>query len=135
MNEAEVGRFGSLFSEFLERVVHTARLAPTGAEPVVDRIESFLGSDPLGLPVVSEMFRPFEHATVQLAIDQLLARPNTRYELIGIAGGGREHHSLTDLPIARYRRGRRRDRPTSGVPMPEASHAARLVRLWPTEAG
>jgi cell division protease FtsH len=97
MNEAEVGRFGSLFSEFLERVVHTARLAPTGAEPLVDRIESFLGSDPLGLPVVSEMFRPFEHATVQLAIDQLLARPNTRYELIGIAGGGREHHSLTEL--------------------------------------
>jgi hypothetical protein len=58
MNEAEVGRFGSLFSEFLERVVHTVRLAPTGAEPLVDRIESFLGSDPLGLPVFSEMFRP-----------------------------------------------------------------------------
>jgi hypothetical protein len=43
-------------------------------EPLVDRIESLLGSDPLGLPVVSEKFRPFEHATVQLAIDQLNGR-------------------------------------------------------------
>jgi hypothetical protein len=58
MDEAEVGRFGSLFSEFLERVVYTARSAPGGAEPLVDRIESFLGADPLGLPVVSEKFRP-----------------------------------------------------------------------------
>ena len=97
MDEAEVGRFGSLFSEFLERVVHTARSAPGGTEPLVDRIESFLGSDPLGLPVVSEKFRPFEHATIQLAIDNLLARADTRHELLGVAGGGREHHSLTEL--------------------------------------
>jgi cell division protease FtsH len=98
MDEAEVGRFGSLFSEFLERVVHTARAAAGGAEPLVDRIQSFLGSDPLGLPVVSERFGAFEHATVQLAIDHLLARPGTRHELIGVAGGGgREHHSLTEL--------------------------------------
>jgi cell division protease FtsH len=98
MDEAEVSRFGALFSEFLERVVHTARAAPGGAEPLVDRIESFLGSDPLGLPVVSERFGAFEHATVQLAIDHLLARPGTRHELIGVAGGGgREHHSLTEL--------------------------------------
>jgi ATPase family associated with various cellular activities (AAA) len=98
MDEAEVGRFGSLFSEFLERVVYTAGSAPGGAEPLVDRIESFLGSDPLGLPVVSEKFPSFEHATVQLAIDYLLVRPDTRHELVGVAGGGgREHHSLTEL--------------------------------------
>jgi hypothetical protein len=30
MDEAEVGRFGSLFSEFLERVVYTAGTAPRG---------------------------------------------------------------------------------------------------------
>jgi hypothetical protein len=80
MDEAEVGRFGSLFSEFLERVVYTAGSAPGGAEPLVDRIESFFGSDPLGLPVVSEKFPSFEHATVQLAIDYLLVRPGTRHE-------------------------------------------------------
>jgi cell division protease FtsH len=97
MDEAEVGRFGALYSEYLERVVHTARSAPGGAEPLVDRIESFLGSDPLGLPVVSEKFRSFEHATVQLAVDHLLAEAGTRHVLIGIAGGGREHHSLTEL--------------------------------------
>ena len=97
MDEAEVARFGALYSEFLERVVHTARSAPGGAEPLVDRIESFLGSDPLGLPVVSEKFRSFEHATVQLAVDHLLAEAGTRHVLIGIAGGGREHHSLTEL--------------------------------------
>jgi hypothetical protein len=106
MDEAEVGRFGSLFSEFLERIVHTAPAASRSGEPLVDRIESFLGSDPLGLPVVSERFRSFEHATVQLGIDRLLAEPNTRHELIGVAGGGgREHHSLTELlETARWHR-------------------------------
>jgi cell division protease FtsH len=56
--------------------------------------------------VVTEKFRPFEHATVQLAIDNLLVRPNTRHELIGVAGGGREHHSLTELLEDARRHGR-----------------------------
>jgi hypothetical protein len=54
MDEAEVGRFGPLFWEFLERVVRTARSAPAGAEALVDRTSRF----------VSEKFRPFEHATI-----------------------------------------------------------------------
>jgi cell division protease FtsH len=103
MDEAEVTRFGKLFAEFLERVVHTAPSADT--ESLVERIGSFLNADPLGLPVVSELFRSFEHATVQLAIDRLLARPEVRHQLIGIAGPGREHHSLTELLEVGHRHG------------------------------
>ncbi|MGH8774028.1 MAG: AAA family ATPase [Jiangellaceae bacterium] len=97
MDEAEVRQFGSLFSEFLERVVHTSRGTPEGTESLVARLESFFESDPLALPVVTERFRTFEHATVQVAIDRLLERPGTRHELLGIAGAGREHSSLTEL--------------------------------------
>jgi hypothetical protein len=97
VDDAEIRQFGNLFNEFLERVVHTSRAIPDGTESLGDRIAAFLDTDPLSLPVVSEPFRPFEHATIQLAIDRLLARPGTRHELIGIAGSGREHHAFTEL--------------------------------------
>jgi cell division protease FtsH len=103
MDEQEVARFGTLFAEFLERVVHKSQ--PADMESLVERIASFLNADPLGLPVVSEQFRSFEHATVQLAIDRLLGRPDVEHHLIGIAGPGREHHSLTELLEVGHRHG------------------------------
>jgi hypothetical protein len=97
VDDAEIRQFGNLFNEFLERVVQTSRAVPDGTESLGDRIAAFLDTDPLSLPVVSEPFRPFEYATIQLAIDRLLARPGTRHELIGVAGSGREHHAFTEL--------------------------------------
>ena len=97
MDDAEIRQFGNLFNEFLERVVHTSQSTPSGTESLGDRIADFLDTDPLSLPVVTEPFRAFEHATIQLAIDRLLARPGTRHELIGIAGSGREHHAFSEL--------------------------------------
>lgn len=101
MDQGEINRFGSTFQEFLEYVVHVAH--PDGsAESFTDRLESFLGADPASLPVVSEPFAPFEHSTVQVAIDRMLARPEVSHELVGIAGGGREHESLSEiLQVAR----------------------------------
>jgi hypothetical protein len=97
MDDAEIRQFGNLFNEFLERVVHSSQPTPSGTESLGDRIAAFLDTDPLSLPVVTEPFRAFEHATIQLAIDRLLARPGTRHELIGIAGSGREHHAFSEL--------------------------------------
>src|SRR5919106_6457288 len=97
MDEAEITRFGRLFGEFLTRVVEPARVGAYGRESIVDRLESFLGADPATLPVVTEEFRPFEQATVQIAIDKLLEAPNVHHELLGIAGGGRAHNSFTEL--------------------------------------
>lgn len=97
MDDAEIRQFGNLFNEFLERVVHSSQPTPSGTESVGDRVAAFLDTDPLSLPVVTEPFRAFEHATIQLAIDRLLARPGTRHELIGIAGSGREHHAFSEL--------------------------------------
>jgi hypothetical protein len=105
VDETEVSQFGVLFQEFLERVVHTARSAPDATESLIARVESFLESDPLALPVVTEHFRAFEHATIQVALDRLLERPGVRHELVGVAGGGREHHALTELLEASRRHG------------------------------
>jgi cell division protease FtsH len=96
VDEAEVRRFGELFSDFLYRVVQTAS-APEGTESLVGRLESFLGFDPLAHPVVVEQFPAFELATVQVALEHLLDRPGIRHELVGVAGAGREHHSFTEL--------------------------------------
>ena len=97
MDASEINDFGRLFSEFLTRVVEPARAGGSGRESITDRLESFLGADPATLPVVTEEFRPFEQATVQIAIDRLLEAPNVHHELLGIAGGGRAHHSLTEI--------------------------------------
>lgn len=97
MDASEIDDFGRLFREFLTHVVEPARVGVAGRESIVERVESFLGADPATLPVVTEPFRRFEHATVQIAIDRLLAAPNVHHELVGIGGGGRAHHSFSEI--------------------------------------
>lgn len=97
MDDAEVRQFGRLFGEFLTRVVEPARAAGNDHDSLAGRLQSFLGVDPASLPVVTEEFRGFEHATVQIAVENLLARPGVNHELVGIAGGGRAHHSFTEI--------------------------------------
>lgn len=97
MDEADVRRFGQLFAEFLDRVVDPARANIDPRESIITRLESFLGADPATLPVVTEEFRGFEHATVQIALEHLLGRPGVEHELVGVAGGGRAHNSLTEI--------------------------------------
>jgi hypothetical protein len=96
MDQNEIDQFAETFQEFLELVVHPARERAT-TEPLADRIEQFLGADPVSLPVVSETFEPYQHPTVQLAIDAILGRDGVSHELVGTAGQGREHMSFAEM--------------------------------------
>ncbi|HEU4541246.1 MAG TPA: ATP-binding protein [Jiangellaceae bacterium] len=97
MDASEIDDFGRLFGEFLAHVVEPARGGVVGRESIVERVESFLAADPATLPVVTEDFRAFEHATIQIAIERLLDAPNVRHDLVGIGGGGRAHQSFSEI--------------------------------------
>jgi len=96
MDQHEIDRFGRTFQEFLDLVVHPSR-ERAGSQPIIERVEQFLGADPLSLPVVSETFEPYQHPTVQLAIDAILSRDDVTHDLIGTAGHGREQFSFSEL--------------------------------------
>ncbi|WP_166354902.1 AAA family ATPase [Phytoactinopolyspora limicola] len=106
MDHTDVSRFAATFQAFLDQVVEAARSAPDGAVPVAERIHTFLGQDPVTLPVITEPFPTFQLATVQVALDRLLQRPGVQHELLGIAGDGREHESLTEILETSRRHGR-----------------------------
>ncbi len=97
MEQDEVGRFGELFRRFLEQVVHVEPADP-GRAGLVERLEQHLGADPADLPLVQETYLPFEHATIQVAIDAITGREEPGgAELIGVGGGQAEHHSFSDM--------------------------------------
>lgn len=95
MEQHEIDHFAETFQDFLELVVHPSR--SRASEPLAERVEQFLGADPLALPVVSESFELYQHPTVQLAVDAILGRDGVSHELIGTAGHGREHVSLSEI--------------------------------------
>lgn len=97
VEDAEIRRFGKLFSDFLTHVVEPARAAQDGRESLTDRLAGFFGVNPAALPVVMEHFLALEHATVQIALERLLDRPGVSHDLVGIAGGGRSFESLTEI--------------------------------------
>ncbi|HEU4349308.1 MAG TPA: ATP-binding protein, partial [Actinoplanes sp.] len=102
-DEPDVRRFAQEFRALLE-AVH--RLVPP-AEPsgLARRLEQHLGVDPTARPVITEALAPYEQANVQAAMDAFLSRPDVTADLIGIAGGGREHQSFGDIVHAARRHG------------------------------
>ena len=102
-DDLDVRGFARQFRAFLE-AVH--RLMPP-AEPsgLARRLEEHLGVDPAGLPVITEALPPYELVNIQAALDAFLADPDVTAELIGIAGGGREHQGFGDLVDAARRHG------------------------------
>ena len=97
MEEDEVERFGALFERFLEQVVHVERPEP-GRVPLAERLEQHLGAPPEDMPVVREVFAPFEHATLQVALDALTRRGEPGgAELIGISGHEAEHSTFAQM--------------------------------------
>jgi hypothetical protein len=94
-DKAEAMAFAHQFRRFLDVIM---KLVPRGdPSPLHDRLAQHLGRPPVGLPVVTEAFAPFEHANLQLGLHAYLATPGRSSELIGISGPGREHHGLTDI--------------------------------------
>lgn len=97
-DEFDVRDFARQFRAFLEKV---HRVLPDVAPSELNRrMAGHLGTDPATLPVVTEVLPPYEQANIQAAMDAYLARPEVTAELIGIAGGGREHQGFADLVVA-----------------------------------
>jgi hypothetical protein len=102
-DEPDVRRFALEFRAFMEAV--QALMPPAEPSRLARRLEDHLGVDPTAIPVVTEALAPYEHANVQAAMDAYLAGPDAAAELLGIAGGGREHQGLADIVDSARRHG------------------------------
>ncbi|HEX6392978.1 MAG TPA: ATP-binding protein [Acidimicrobiales bacterium] len=96
-----------LLARSLARVLTAVhRLAFDGTEDaLVARLRGHLGTDPAGLPVVSQELPPYQLVDVHVALDQWIhAEPGRSFEIIGISGDQRRFHPLSELlsGAARY---------------------------------
>lgn len=94
MEADEFREFGRLFKGFLEQVHSTP---DSDRDSLIDRLRDHLGVDPHQLPVVSASFPAYDLPNVHLALDGWFSRPGREYQLVGVAGGGRGHHSLGEM--------------------------------------
>ena len=98
-DEAEVDEFAVLFKRFLERMQQPGR--GTGRENLRDRLRAHLGVDPEQVPVVATSFPSYDLPNVQRAVEAWF----DTFELLGLAGSNRGHHSLGELlELAEYDR-------------------------------
>ncbi len=92
-----VAAFAESFRRFLD-AVH----ANAGTNAFLGRIEAHLGEDPRTVPVLSEELAPYEHPTLQRALNELLAEPGTEHEAVGLSGPNKRFmsSSFSDLLAA-----------------------------------
>lgn len=90
-NDLEPARFGSAFKAFMEAV--TAAAKPPRS-PLLERLQAHLGSVSSQLPVLSEEYDAFEHPNLQVALDEYLAGPNRRADLIGVGAENKRYMSF-----------------------------------------
>ena len=64
-------------------------------------LAAHLGSDVGALPVVGELWPPYEHVNLQLGLEHWLATNGRRFELVGVTGFQHSMVSLADLAQAR----------------------------------
>ncbi|HYR61322.1 MAG TPA: hypothetical protein VET24_01610 [Actinomycetota bacterium] len=75
--DIDVGQFARLFEGFLRQMEQAA--AEAGAtSPLKDILDTHLGDDCGGMPIISETFPPYDHANVQVAIDAYLGAAGLR---------------------------------------------------------
>jgi len=75
--------FGASFKDFMRQM---AKQAPTQDPVFVRRLRDHFRCDPTDLPIVSETYEGHEHANVQVALDDLLGRPDVESEALGVTG-------------------------------------------------
>ncbi|WP_433169021.1 AAA family ATPase [Kribbella sp. CA-247076] len=98
-DSAEIDEFARLFTGFLERMQQ--HRAGGDRESLQDRLRDHLGVDPEQVPVVAANFPSYDLPNVQLAVEAWF----DSYELVGLAGSNRGHHSLGELlELAAYDR-------------------------------
>jgi cell division protease FtsH len=98
IDEIDVRRFAAEFRAFME-VIHRFAV-PMEPSPLIERLREHLGVEPLGLPVITEPYPPYEHPNVQAAIDAYLTEPGVTADLVGIIGSNREHEGLVDIIVS-----------------------------------
>jgi hypothetical protein len=89
--------FGQAFKSFMDAMVAQATTGQTS--PLLDRLQTHVGTDPTQLPVISEEFDPFEQPNVQVALDDYLQRDGRQADLVGVAAENKRFMalSLSDL--------------------------------------
>jgi len=75
-------RLAAVFAEFVKKV---ASAGQTQSNPLLERIEKHLGTDPAQLPVTLEQFDTFEHPNLQLAIDAYISQDGNSADLLGVS--------------------------------------------------
>ncbi|MCG5473032.1 ATP-binding protein [Micromonospora sp. LAH09] len=94
-DDFDAADFARQFRAFMTAV---SRLAPAEKPSALrQQLESHLGREPDGLPVLTDSFPVFEHPNVQVALDAYLDAPGRTADLLGISGANREHHGLADI--------------------------------------
>jgi hypothetical protein len=68
--------------------------------PLLARLRGHFACDPARLPVVEQIFRPYERPNLHLAIEECLAEPGRRAELIGIVAQ-EDYHGVSLAKLAR----------------------------------
>jgi hypothetical protein len=85
-----VTSFAVAFRQFLDAVNNGA-----GGSPFVGRLADHLGCDPRTAPVLSEELAPYEHPTLQRALDELLAESGAEHERVGLASANKRFMNLS----------------------------------------
>src|SRR5262249_907191 len=89
-----IAQFAAAFRAFLDAVNSDA-----AHSPLLSRLTAHLGIDARTAPVLAEEFAPYDHPTLQRALDELLAAPGRTHERIGLAGPNKRfmHNTYSDL--------------------------------------
>ncbi|MDX2972040.1 AAA family ATPase [Kribbella solani] len=96
----DVDEFARLFTGFLERM-RAAGEPRARRESLLDRLREHLGVEPDQVPVVSSAHPAYDLPNVQRALEACF----DSYDLVGLAGTNRDHHSLGELlELAEYDR-------------------------------
>ncbi|MFG1908485.1 AAA family ATPase [Kribbella sp. NPDC048928] len=99
-DDSEVDEFAQLFTRFLERMQRSGGSRPE-RESLRERLRDHLGVEPEQVPVVASSYPAYDLPNVQRAIEAWF----DSYEVLGLAGSNRSHHSLGELlEVAEYAR-------------------------------
>ncbi len=94
MND-DIAGFAASYREFIDSMTGLANSQMTSL--LRDRMDEYLGVDTADLPVVADLYEPWDHINVQTAMDAWFAEPGRSHELFGLMGSGRHMGSLADI--------------------------------------
>lgn len=84
MEESEIRAFALAFRGFMEEA-HVLAADEEGS-PLKAVLESQLGQDLREVPVIADLYLPFEHVNVQVALEAWLDEGGRSHELVGVIG-------------------------------------------------